>query len=122
MLTCTNAVHVTLQAKKHLGPKLIERAADMGIEIRPVHVGRPLEEQGPFDILLHKVRRKGEHPDTPQAYPNIGNYSARFHPMHEAKALHPQPGCCTGLGQNNHSIFSQQTNLTDNVHLLPTRA
>ena len=49
-----------LQAKKHLGPKLIGRAAEMGIEIKPVHVGRPLEEQGPFDILLHKVRRKGE--------------------------------------------------------------
>ena len=50
-----------LQAKKHLGPKLIEKAAEMGIEIRPVHVGRSLEEQGPFDILLHKVRQKGEH-------------------------------------------------------------
>ncbi|CAL5227409.1 g10367 [Coccomyxa viridis] len=46
------------KAKKHLGPKLIEKAAEMGIEIRPVHVGRPLEEQGPFDVLLHKVRRK----------------------------------------------------------------
>ena len=66
MLMCINAVHVTLQAKKHLGPKLIDKAAEMGIEIRPVHVGRPLEEQGPFDILLHKVRRKGETPDTPQ--------------------------------------------------------
>ena len=51
-----------LQAKKHLGPKLIGRAAEMGIEIKPVHVGRPLEEQGPFDVLLHKVRRKGEFP------------------------------------------------------------
>ena len=50
-----------MQAKKHLGPKLIQRAAESGIEVRPVHVGRPLEEQGPFDILLHKVRRKGEH-------------------------------------------------------------
>ena len=50
-----------MQAKKHLGPKLIQKAAEMGIEIRPVHVGQPLEEQGPFDILLHKVRRKGEH-------------------------------------------------------------
>lgn len=49
-----------MQAKKHLGPKLIEKAAEMGIEIRPVHVGRPLEEQGPFEVLLHKVRRKGE--------------------------------------------------------------
>ena len=49
-----------MQAKKHLGPKLLEKAAEMGIEIRPVHVGRPLEEQGPFEVLLHKVRRKGE--------------------------------------------------------------
>ena len=32
----------------------------MGIDIRPVLVGKPLREQGPFDILLHKVRRKGE--------------------------------------------------------------
>ena len=49
-----------LQAKKHLGPKLLQTAAEMGIDIRPVLVGKPLREQGPFDILLHKVRRKGE--------------------------------------------------------------
>ena len=47
------------QAKKHLGPKLIETAAQGGIDIRPIHMGRPLKEQGPFDILLHKIRRKG---------------------------------------------------------------
>ena len=51
-----------LQAKKHLGPKLLQTAAAMGIDIRPVLVGKPLREQGPFDILLHKVRRKGEQP------------------------------------------------------------
>ena len=48
------------QAKKHLGPKLLQTAAEMGIDIRPVLVGKPLLEQGPFDILLHKVRRKGD--------------------------------------------------------------
>jgi hypothetical protein len=80
-------VHITLQAKKHLGPKLIERAAEMGIEIRPVHVGQPLEEQGPFDILLHKVRRKGEDTDTVQAYPYIGNETAGLRFLRRAKAL-----------------------------------
>jgi hypothetical protein len=50
-----------VQAKKHLGPKLLQTAAEMGIDIRPVLVGKPLREQGPFDILLHKVRRKGGH-------------------------------------------------------------
>ena len=62
-----NGLHldINMQAKKHLGPKLIQKAAEMGIEIRPVHVGRPLAEQGPFDVLLHKVRRKGEHVGSP---------------------------------------------------------
>ncbi|BDA40908.1 Inositol-tetrakisphosphate 1-kinase 5 [Coccomyxa sp. Obi] len=46
------------KARKHLGPKLIETASQMGIDIRPIHVGKPLKEQGPFDILLHKIRRK----------------------------------------------------------------
>jgi hypothetical protein len=121
MLMCINAVHVTLQAKKHLGPKLIDKAAEMGIEIRPVHVGRPLEEQGPFDILLHKVRRKGERPDAPQANPDIGNNSARLRTMHEAKAFgrHSQGGC-TSSRRNNYSVISQQANLTDDTHLLPT--
>ncbi len=47
------------QAKKHLRPTLLETAAAAGVIIKVVHFGQPLAEQGPFDVLLHKIRRKG---------------------------------------------------------------
>ncbi|KAK9822224.1 hypothetical protein WJX81_000985 [Elliptochloris bilobata] len=45
-------------AKKHLRPKLLATAAAAGVTIKVVHYGQPLAEQGPFDVLLHKIRRK----------------------------------------------------------------
>lgn len=50
---------VLAQAKKHLRPTLLETAAAAGVIIKVVHFGQPLAEQGPFDVLLHKIRRKG---------------------------------------------------------------
>jgi hypothetical protein len=47
------------QAKKHLGPKLIAAAANVGIDIVCVEYGKPLKDQGPFDVLIHKIRTPG---------------------------------------------------------------
>lgn len=47
------------QAKKHLRPKLLATAAAAGVAIKVVHFGQPLAEQGPFDVLLHKIRQTG---------------------------------------------------------------
>jgi len=47
------------QAKKHLRPKLLATAAAAGVTIKVVNFGQPLADQGPFDVLLHKIRKKG---------------------------------------------------------------
>ncbi|KAK9868299.1 hypothetical protein WJX84_009842 [Apatococcus fuscideae] len=45
------------KAKKHLKGSLLARAANAGIQIKVVDPDQPLEEQGPFDVVLHKVNR-----------------------------------------------------------------
>ncbi|KAK9841570.1 hypothetical protein WJX74_008089 [Apatococcus lobatus] len=45
------------KAKKHLKGSLLARAANAGINIKVVDPDQPLEEQGPFDVVLHKVNR-----------------------------------------------------------------
>ena len=48
------------KARKHLTQELVDRAAAAGLELRLVDCARPLEEQGPFDVLLQKLRDSGE--------------------------------------------------------------
>ena len=47
------------KAEKHVSADLIERASEAGIEIRVVDPELPLEQQGPFDVLLQKIRLDG---------------------------------------------------------------
>ena len=47
------------KAKKHLSQKLIERATQHGIIIKVIDEFIPLAEQGHFDVILQKIRRKG---------------------------------------------------------------
>lgn len=47
------------QAKKHLGPKLIAAAAASGIDIKYIDSEKPLTDQEPFDVLIHKIRTPG---------------------------------------------------------------
>lgn len=47
------------KAEKHVSAELIERASEAGIEIRVVDPEQPLEQQGPFDVLLQKIRLDG---------------------------------------------------------------
>ncbi len=49
---------------KHFNQKLLEMAAQNGIELRFVDKDVPLEEQGPFAAILQKVRKPGAVPDT----------------------------------------------------------
>lgn len=44
------------KAKKHISPALLEKAAEAGIEIRLLDAEHRLEEQEPFDVVLHKIR------------------------------------------------------------------
>jgi len=46
------------KAAKHVRPELVEEARTRGIEIVVIDEGRPLEQQGPFDVILQKIRRK----------------------------------------------------------------
>ncbi len=47
------------KARKHINEKLIDRASGVDIAIRIIDDRRPLEKQGPFDVILQKIRRKG---------------------------------------------------------------
>ena len=44
------------QVARHLYPELLEAAKAQGIECRPIDVAKPLEAQGPFAAIVHKVR------------------------------------------------------------------
>ncbi|KAI3445864.1 hypothetical protein Pfo_002529 [Paulownia fortunei] len=44
--------------KSFLQPKLIRLARSKGIEFIPIDLKRPLSEQGPFNIILHKLAGK----------------------------------------------------------------
>ena len=44
---------------KHLTEKLMAAAAAAKIELVPIDEERSLEQQGPFDIILQKIRRQG---------------------------------------------------------------
>ena len=48
------------KAQKHVSQALVDRAAAAGLELRLVDSARPLEEQGPFDVLLQKIGGSGE--------------------------------------------------------------
>lgn len=48
------------KAQKHVSQALVDRAAAAGLELRLVDSARPLEEQGPFNVLLQKIRDGGE--------------------------------------------------------------
>ena len=41
-----------------LRPALVEAAASRGITLVAIDLAVPLQEQGPFDVILHKVRRE----------------------------------------------------------------
>ena len=47
------------QAKKHLKPELLTRAAAANITIRAIDPLKPVTEQGPFDLILQKCRDEG---------------------------------------------------------------
>ena len=48
-----------MQAGKHLKPKLLELADSAGLDLIPINPDQPVEDQGPFDIILHKARSQG---------------------------------------------------------------
>lgn len=50
------------QAAKHLHANLLTRAQEAGILVKPIDLTQPLDKQGPFDLILHKIRNN---PGTP---------------------------------------------------------
>lgn len=44
------------QVARHLYPELLEAARAAGIECWPIDRAVPLEQQGPFSAIVHKVR------------------------------------------------------------------
>lgn len=47
------------KAKKHVRRELLECAESHGIRIVVIDENKSLEEQGPFDVILQKIRRPG---------------------------------------------------------------
>jgi Inositol 1,3,4-trisphosphate 5/6-kinase pre-ATP-grasp domain len=47
------------KAKKHVSQKLIDYAAEHGIELKVIDEHVPLEDQGHFDVICQKIRRRG---------------------------------------------------------------
>jgi hypothetical protein len=47
------------KARKHIRDELLSCAERNGIKIVVIDEFRPLEEQGPFDAILQKIRRPG---------------------------------------------------------------
>ena len=52
-------MRTVVQAKKHISPKLVDKAAEVGIELKVLDPDRPLEDQEPFSVVLHKIRDAG---------------------------------------------------------------
>lgn len=48
------------KAEKHLHSKLLGRASEKGITIKHIDLDKPLETQGHFDLILHKIRKDGD--------------------------------------------------------------
>lgn len=44
------------QAAKHLHDNLLAKARAAGILVKPIDLTQPLDTQGPFDLILHKIR------------------------------------------------------------------
>ena len=49
------------KSKKHITETLVKKAAESNIELVPIDEEKSLEKQGPFDIILQKIRRQGKH-------------------------------------------------------------
>jgi len=47
------------KARKHIREELLSCAERNGIKVVLIDEFRPLEEQGPFDAILQKIRRRG---------------------------------------------------------------
>ncbi len=46
----------TTQAAKHLHDNLLAKARAAGILVKPIDLTQPLDVQGPFSLILHKIR------------------------------------------------------------------
>ena len=100
--------------KKHIGDRLVAQAAEAGIELRFIDKERPLEEQGPFHVILQKVRKPGapsgvgdcSAPSPPPPPPPPPMPPAEGSPPRSADAAHPPSGpraaaigCCVQSGR-----------------------
>ena len=56
---CNTNLRCLRQARKHLRPELLARAAAANIIIRAIDPLKPVVEQGPFDLILQKCRDEG---------------------------------------------------------------
>lgn len=50
----------TPQAKKHISPKLVAKALEVGIVLKVLDPEQSLEGQEPFSVVLHKIRDAGK--------------------------------------------------------------
>ena len=51
------------KAKKHISQKLIEYAAEHGIHLKVIDENIAIEDQGHFDAICQKIRRRGTYYD-----------------------------------------------------------
>jgi inositol-1,3,4-trisphosphate 5/6-kinase/inositol-tetrakisphosphate 1-kinase len=63
------------KARKHVREELLEAARERGIEIVVIDETRSLEEQGPFDVILQKIRK-------PEFERELEDYQARHPDVH----------------------------------------
>lgn len=82
------------KARKHIRSELIECAKNRGIEIVVIDEFSPLEDQGPFDAILQKIRR-------PEFERHLEQYAA-MHP--DVKVCDPPKS--TILLRNRHDMLN----------------
>lgn len=46
----------TTQVARYLTPKMLQAAAESNILLKQIDYSRPLAPQGPFDVIIHKLR------------------------------------------------------------------
>ncbi|KAK9810418.1 hypothetical protein WJX72_010392 [[Myrmecia] bisecta] len=120
------------KAEKHLTDKFVCRAADAGIRIKRINPGAPLEEQGPFHILLHKINRDADwraqaaayqerHPevllvDAFQAVSRLMSRASMLRPLQDGGITIQAPKGTDGLGRI-HCCAPRQLSLPEGTSI-----
>lgn len=90
---------IPAQVQRYLTPRMLQTAAEHKIVLKPIDYNQPLEPQGPFNVIIHKLR-----PNPSKQYPRGSCFSCSrllslsmhcTYPWVVGDMVSQISGCCT---------------------------